>query len=124
MADNIRYEIEETQRKVKVPDRHALDAGINLGWADETAVGQQIEDVTMVVKNLKNLRDHLVALAPAGMSDDQKKARTRNVDATVNVALVPIANLGNPEGPEPHKLPGFRFKIKELVPNGEKFLNS
>ncbi len=124
MADNIRHLIEHTQEKVKLPDQHALNAGINLGWAYETAVGEQIEDVTKVVQNLRNLRAHLVALAPAGMTEEQKEARTENIDAAVNVALAPIANLGNPKHPKPRELPGYRFAIEALGPNCQIFLSS
>jgi hypothetical protein len=93
------------QGDIPYPDQHPLNAGINLGWAIETCIGTQREDVEHVIKNLQDCAAHLKAM----------KLNARQVDHLINPALDPIKNLYNALFPKPQELPQYKPSVEKLL---------
>lgn len=108
LPHDIEAEIKEAQRVVAYPDQHALNAGLNLGWAVETTRGQMEEDVRHVLKVLNDAQKHVVALAPSQQGQ---------IEHIVNPVKNPIKNL-LPQPPrrrgKPHELPQHRGRVEGL----------
>ncbi|MGM0385103.1 MAG: hypothetical protein ACQERF_03860 [Actinomycetota bacterium] len=93
------------QGDIAEPPIHALNAGIQLGWAIETCYGMQRQDVDHVVGNLEMCGKHLTSLG---------------VNAAIANRLVesvrsPIVNLNSSLFPRPRELPQHKPRVEKLA---------